>query len=111
VKLLNEIQRVIFPPGQSRADRPVASVAIRRATGGCEAYTARKQAAKISSEIVSHCDADALVRAEGSIRTTGKCEVEPGSPESLARGMFPQGFPRDLGRAPHLLLTTGGTGG
>ena len=28
----------LYPdPGQSRADRPVASVAIHRATGGCEA--------------------------------------------------------------------------
>jgi len=28
-------------------DRSVASVAIHRVTGGCEAYTARKQAVKI----------------------------------------------------------------
>jgi hypothetical protein len=33
--------------GHSRADRPEASVAIHRVTGGCEAYTARKQAVKI----------------------------------------------------------------
>src|SRR5262249_14908347 len=42
VKLLNEVQPVKFRPGQSLAGRPVASVASRRATGGCEAYTARK---------------------------------------------------------------------
>src|ERR1700693_6469805 len=47
VKLLDGIQRVQVPPGHSRADRPEASVAIHRATGGCEAYTARKQAVKI----------------------------------------------------------------
>jgi hypothetical protein len=52
---------------------------------------------KISSEIVSHCDADALVRAEGRTRDDRYCEGVPGSPESLARGMLPQGFPRDLG--------------
>jgi hypothetical protein len=47
VKLLSGIQRVQVPPGQSRAGSPVASVAIHRVTGGCEAYTARKRAVKI----------------------------------------------------------------
>jgi len=41
-KPLIAIQRVQVPPDQSRADRSVASVAIHRATGGCEACTARK---------------------------------------------------------------------
>src|SRR5262249_58657666 len=36
------------PVRQKLASRPVASVAIRRVTGGCEAYTARKQAVKIT---------------------------------------------------------------
>jgi hypothetical protein len=35
------IQRVQIPPDQSRADRSVASLAILRATGGCEAETTR----------------------------------------------------------------------
>ena len=47
VKLLKEVQPVKVRPGQSLAGRPVASVASRRATGGCEAYTARKQAARV----------------------------------------------------------------
>jgi hypothetical protein len=47
VTLLKEVQPVKFRPGQSLAGRPVASVASRRATGGCEAYTARKQAARV----------------------------------------------------------------
>jgi hypothetical protein len=47
VKLLIGIQRVQVPSGQGRAGRSVASVAIHRVTGGCEAYTARKQATKI----------------------------------------------------------------
>ena len=34
-------------PAKAVAGRPVASVAIRRVTGGCEAYTARKQAVRI----------------------------------------------------------------
>jgi len=41
-KPLIAVQRVQLPPDQSRADRSVASVAIHRETGGCEAYTARK---------------------------------------------------------------------
>jgi hypothetical protein len=32
-------------------DRSVASVAIHRVTDGCEAYTARKQAVRINTEI------------------------------------------------------------
>jgi len=37
VKPLNVIQRVQIPPEQSRADSSVASLAIHRVTGGCEA--------------------------------------------------------------------------
>src|SRR5262249_35092241 len=47
VKLPKEVQPVKVRSGQSLAGRPVASVASRRATGGCEAYTARKQAARV----------------------------------------------------------------
>ena len=36
-KPLIVIQRVQVPPDQSRADRSVVSLAILRATGGCEA--------------------------------------------------------------------------
>jgi hypothetical protein len=36
-KPLNAIQWVQVPPDQSRADRSVASLAIHRVTGGCEA--------------------------------------------------------------------------
>ena len=36
-KPLIVIQRVQIPPDQSRADRSVVSLAIHRATGGCEA--------------------------------------------------------------------------
>ncbi len=37
VKPLNAVQRVKVPPEQSRPDGSVASLAIHRATGGCEA--------------------------------------------------------------------------
>ena len=36
-------------PVKAVAGGPVASVAIRRVTGGCEAYTVRKQAVRISA--------------------------------------------------------------
>src|SRR6202034_4336061 len=38
-KPLNAIQWVQVPPDQSRADRSVASLAIHRVTGGCEALS------------------------------------------------------------------------
>jgi hypothetical protein len=55
-------------PVKAVAGRPVASVAIRRATGGCEAYTVSKQVAMIQPRNRSNCDADAVLSAEGSIR-------------------------------------------
>src|SRR6266852_9436980 len=55
-----------------RASRPVASVAIHRVTGGCEAYTARKQAAKIQLRNRIVADADAVMRAEGCTRRAGR---------------------------------------
>jgi hypothetical protein len=57
-------------PARAVAGRPEASVAIRRVTGGCEAYTVRKQAMRISSEIFNRRDADAVSLAEGSTWTT-----------------------------------------
>jgi len=58
VKPLDEIQRVQVPPGQSRAGRPEASVAIHWVTGGCEAYTARKQAVKIQLRYIQEKKGD-----------------------------------------------------
>jgi transposase len=48
--LENRFPRIWVPDPENRdlrASRPIASVAIHWATGGCEAYTARKQAVKI----------------------------------------------------------------
>ena len=64
---------------------------------------------KIQLRKPASCDADAVDKAEGSIWRTEYCEVAPGSPESLARGMLLKGFSRNPGELPHLLLTTGGT--
>jgi hypothetical protein len=47
VKPLNGVQPVISGPVKAVAGGPVASIASRRATGGGEAYTARKQAVRI----------------------------------------------------------------
>ena len=44
--------------------------AIHRATGGCEAYTARKQAVKIQLRKPACCDADAADKAESNIGST-----------------------------------------
>jgi hypothetical protein len=58
-------------PVKAVAGRPAASVAIRRVTGGCEAYTVSKQVAMIQPRNRSNCDVDAVLSAEGSIRHTG----------------------------------------
>src|ERR1700752_1834629 len=52
-------------PRQKRASRPVASVAIHRVTGGCDAYTARKEAVKIQLRKPAFCDDGAVGQAEG----------------------------------------------
>ena len=51
--------------------------------------------------------AEAVVTAEGSIWTTAKAR-SLGAPESLARGTLPQGFSRNLGTPPSLLLHKAG---
>ena len=59
---------------------------------------------RISTEIVYGSDADALLKAEGSIRRNRYCEVALKSAVSLARGMFPQrlaGNPRELPISSH----------
>jgi hypothetical protein len=85
------------------------SVAVHRVTGGCEAYTARKQALKIQLRKPAGCDADAVNKAEGSIRFDRYCEVVSGSPKSLARGNASKGISQEPRRALHLLHTMGGT--
>jgi len=69
-------------------------------TGGCEAYTARKQAAKIQLRNRIVADADAVMRAEGCTRTAGRVRTFSGPPESLARGMLPKGFSRNPRELP-----------
>ena len=87
-------------PVKAVAGGPVASVAIRRVTGGCEAYTARTQAVRISSEIVSALRMPTPLALRKAASGQPSCEVGPGSPESLARGMRSKGFPANPGELP-----------
>jgi hypothetical protein len=112
-KPLDPAWRVQIPSDQSRADRSVARVAIHRVTGGCEAYTARKQAVRASTEILSCSDADVFEEAEGSIRQQPLCEVVLESAVSLAQGMFPKrlaGNPRELPILSHTRRNAFGLG-
>ena len=85
----------------------VASVAIHRATGECGAYTTRKQAAKVQLRNTARCDADAVNEGGRQHPVDRHCEVAPGSPESLARGMLPKGFPRNPGELTISAHTSG----
>jgi len=79
------------------AGGPVASVAIRRVTGGCEAYTVRKQAASVQPrKLFCRCDADAVSLAEAASGAP-TCEVYPGSPGSLVRVMLSKRLPANAG--------------
>ena len=86
-------------PVNAVAGRPVTSVAIRRVTGGCEAYTVSKQVAMIQSRNRSSCDADVVLRAEGSIRHTGMRGVV-GIAGVASPGHAYQGTSREPRRAP-----------
>ena len=80
-----------------RASRPVASVAIHRVTGGREAYTARKQAVKIQLRKSACCDAEAVDKAEGNIRSSDIARSRRDRRSPLSRGMLPKGFSRNPG--------------
>ena len=83
--------------GQSRADGPVASVAIRRVTGGCEAYTVRKQAVRIQLRNLFFVAMPTPLAWRKAAFGRPQCEVVPESPESLARGMLSKGSPANPG--------------
>jgi hypothetical protein len=69
-KPLVGVQLVQVQPGQSRSGQAGSECCHSPGDCGCEAYTASKQAVRISSEIFDYCDADAVQPAEGSIRPT-----------------------------------------
>jgi hypothetical protein len=103
-KPLNAVQRVQVPRGQSRADRPVASVAIHWVTSGCEAYTARKQAVRIQLRNLNYrCDADAFSPAEGSIWQRPLVRGRAGVAGVPSPGHVSTGIVQEPKRAPHLL--------
>ena len=88
-------------PVNAVAGRPAASVAIRRVTGGCEAYTASKQAMRIQLRNRPHCDADAVRSAEGSIRYAVMRGVAGIAGVASPRHAY-QGISREPRRAPCL---------
>ena len=90
-------------PVKAVAGRPVASVAIHRATGGCEAYTVRKRAARNQLRkrpIVA--EADAVNPAEGSTRATVSARSS-GAAGVHSPGHVSIGAPQEPRRARHLL--------
>jgi hypothetical protein len=109
VKLLNEIQRVQVPPGKRRAGRPVASVAIHRATGGCEAYTARVQAMK--NQLRNRFPLRCRRSCPGGRQNSGRplLRGRAGVAGVASSGHAPTGISQEPRRALHLLLTIGGT--
>src|SRR5437667_6207367 len=80
---------------------------MHRVTGGCEAYTARKQAAKIQLRNRIVVDADAVMRAEGCTRTAGRVRTY-GAAGVSSSGHASKGILQEPKRASHLLR--GGTG-
>ena len=88
-------------PVKAVAGRPVASVAIRWVTGGCEAYTVSKQAVRIQLRNRPHCDADAVRKAEGSTWRTVMRGVA-GIAGVASPGHAYQGTSREPRRAPCL---------
>jgi len=81
-------------------DRSVASVAIHWVTGGCEAYTVRKQAVRVQHRNRFTVPMPTFSkRRKAAFGSNRYCEVVLGSAVSLARGMFPKrlaGNPREL---------------
>ena len=83
-------------PVKAVARRLVASVAIHRVTGGCEAYTVSQQAVRIQPRNWPDGDADVLLLKEGSIQYN-VMQVVLESPGSLVQGMLTKGFPVNPG--------------
>jgi hypothetical protein len=96
-------------PVKCRAGRPEASVAIHRGTGGCEAYTARKQAVKI--QLRNRSSLRCRRSFSGGRQNSGQPRLRgnPGVAGVSSSGHASTGIFQGPRRAPHLLLTKGGT--
>ena len=83
------------------------SVACRRATGGCEAYTARKQAVRVElrNRPLLRKPTPLLWRKAVSGRPFMQGRQE--SPESSGRGMLSKGSPANPGQSLYLSRTVG----
>jgi len=79
VKPLKEVQPVKVRLGQSRSGQADSECCISTGDRRDEAYTARKQAARVSApKSIVIANADAVSLAEGSTRTTATCEAARG---------------------------------
>ena len=87
-------------PANAVACRPEASVAIRRVTGGCEAYTVRKQAMRVQLRNRRVAMPTPLAERKAISGQPLMRGCSPGSPESLAQGMFSQRLPVNPGELP-----------
>ena len=85
-------------PVKAVAGGPVTSVAIRRVTGGCEAYTVSKQAVRISSEIAHIAMPTPLTRRKAASEPP-LCEVMLGVAGVSSPGHAYQGISREPRRA------------
>ena len=92
-----------IPPDQSRADRSVVSVAIYRVTGGWKRTQQGSRPRGSSSEILHHRHADAVSRAEGSIRQRPVLRGPVGVAGVPSPGHVFKETGQEPKRAPHLL--------
>lgn len=111
MKPLIGIQRVRVPPDQRLAIRSVASVATHRATDGCEAYTARKQAVKIQLRKLSIVAMPTPLVGRKAASGRPRLRGRTGIAGVRSSGHASKGIPQEPRRALHPLLTMGGTVG
>jgi hypothetical protein len=91
------------PVRSKLASGPVASVAIHRATGGCEAYTARKQAVKIQlRNLLMIAMPTPLRMRKAALGHDRNCEGRAEIAGVSSSGHVSKGIPQEPRRARHL---------
>lgn len=87
-------------PGQSRSGQAGSECCHSPGNWRVRSVHSEETGHEGSAPKSSSCDADAVSRAEGSIRTTVIARLLPGSPESPAQGMLSQRLPVNPGELP-----------
>jgi hypothetical protein len=101
VKPLKEVQPVKVRSGQSLSWQAGSECCLSPGdwrVRSVHSEEAGREGSAPKSFVIANADAVSL--AEGSTRATATCEVAPGSPESLARGMLSRGLPANPGELP-----------